>query len=75
MVGGVSTCPGDLRRRVGGPRPIDSAARVLRMMFYSEETSGGKGQLCRDVFRDKGGGERPHAEGKLSGIRATLVSA
>lgn len=74
MVGGVSTCPGDLRRRVGGPRPIDSAARVLRMMFYSEETSGGKGQFCRDVFRDKGWG-RPHAEGKLSGIRATLVSA
>lgn len=36
----------------------DSAARVLRM-FYSEETSSGRGQLCKDVFGDKGEGETP----------------
>lgn len=65
-------CPGDLRKGVGGPRPIDAATGVLRM-FYSEETNSGRGQLCRDALGIRGR-ERTHAEGQLSGIRATLAS-
>lgn len=54
-------CPGDLRKGVGGPRPIDAATGVLRM-FYSEETNSGRGQLCRDALGIRGR-ERTHAEG------------